>query len=478
MATGKDSENYTETGTVPSLDEHGGRVGIIPAEVDGIWSRRKTKVQTFLLLLLLIVPWTRFENSQTILMDIPNRKFTFFGVTLWAHEAPLVFLVLIIAGLGLFFVTAVWGRVWCGWACPQTVFIDLVYRRLEILIEGKFVARRRMKIDPWTPTIYFKKTLKWFSFFVVSSLIAHSLAAYFVGARELLQMMGDSPANNMTYFTIITLTTGLLLFNFGWFREQFCIIMCPYGRFQSALLDADSQVVLYDAVRGEPRRGRELAATPNKPTANKTGDCVACRRCVQVCPTGIDIRYGLQMECIACTACMDACDTMMEKMNRPKGLIRYGTQSGKAVTLLRPRSLIYLALCIVFFVILGIQLKGRKEVDIGLLRALEAPYQIAQDEQGRKVLLNHFKLHLKNQTHHSIKAALSIDSKKWGNQFILTTPENPVDLPGGEDKVVHVFVKYLEPWNLVQGQKTISFHMNDIEKDLVLVGPIAEQKNE
>lgn len=472
MKTETDSKNYTETGSVPSLDEHGGRVGIIPAEVDGIWKKRKTIFQTFLLLLLLIVPWTRFENSQTILLDIPNRKFTLFGVTLWAHEAPLVFLVLIIATLGLFFVTAVWGRVWCGWACPQTVFIDLVYRRLEILIEGKFVARRRMQTDPWTPAIYFKKILKWFSFFVVSSLISHSLAAYFIGARELLHMMGDLPTHNLTYFTIITVTTGFLLFNFGWFREQFCIIMCPYGRFQSALLDADSQVVLYDASRGEPRRGSETAAT------GKVGDCVACRRCVQVCPTGIDIRYGLQMECIACTACMDACDTMMEKMNRPKGLIRYGTQSGKSVSLRRPRSLIYLALFFVFLVILGIQLEGRKDIDIGLLRALETPYQIVQDEQGRKVLLNHFKLHLKNQTHHPVQATLSIDSKKWGSQFVLTTPQNPVELPGGEDKVVHVFVKYIEPWNLVQGQKIISFQMNDIEKELVILGQADDQKNE
>jgi cytochrome c oxidase accessory protein FixG len=336
-----------------------------------------------------------------------------------------------------------------------------------------------MQTNPWTPAIYFKKSLKWISFFGVSSLIAHSLAAYFVGSRELLQMMGDLPTHNLTYFTIITATTGLLLFNFGWFREQFCIIMCPYGRFQSVLLDSDSQVVLYDAVRGEPRRGsdpeiQQRSELGTQPGSKKSGDCVACRRCVQVCPTGIDIRYGLQMECIACTACIDACDVMMEKMGRPKGLIRYGSTSGKKISIYRPRSLIYLALFFVFFTILGIQLQGRKDVDIGLLRALETPYQIVQDEQGRKVLLNHFKLHLKNQTNHIVKVTLSIDSTKWGNQFILTTPQNPIDLPGGEDKVIHMFVKYFEPWQLEQGKKTISFQMNDIEKDLVILGQTAD----
>lgn len=459
------SEDYYEKGQVPSLDRQGGRVGIHPAEVKGIWKNRKSVFQFLLLLLLLIGPWTQFAGQQTILLDIPSRKFTFFGVTLWAHEAPLVFLVLILFTLGLFFVTAIWGRIWCGWACPQTVFIEAVYRRLEIWIEGNYIARRKMQKESWTPQVYMKKILKWLSYFAVSSVIAHSVAAYFVGSHELLKMMAAPPAENLSYFVIITSVTLLLLFNFGWFREQFCIIMCPYGRMQSVLLDSDSLVVLYDTARGEPRKG---SLPPDSET--KVGDCVACRRCVQVCPTGIDIRHGLQMECIACTACIDVCDDMMTKMKRPKGLIRYGTQSGQKVSPWRPRSLVYIGLFLVFFLILTFLLNSRKPIDVTLVRAAATPFQIMTDDTGQKLLLNHFVAHIKNQSSKEISVRLSIDPLKWGSGLVLTTPQNPLILSPGDNQNVHLFIKYFEPWDLKQGQKLISIQLNEVEKEVTLLG--------
>lgn len=458
------------------LDDHGNKKTIIPAEVTGFWRKRRDVFYALLILFFLILPWTKINGVQTILLDIANRKFAIFGVTFWAHDAPMVFFVLLFFTLGLTFVTSIWGRLWCGWACPQTVFIDFIYRRIEKLVEGNYIKRRELEKQEMNFNKLAKKSLKWFLFFIVSSLIAHSFAAYFVGSVELTKWIftGDITAH-MTTFLIITSITIILLWDFGWFREQFCIIMCPYGRFQSVLMDHGSLAVLYDEKRGEPRKGLPAAAD------GKKGDCVSCSRCVQVCPTGIDIRKGLQMECIACTACIDACDEIMEKVKKPKGLIKYNTISGVQNKLASIRSIIYLTILLLCAVALTVLLMNRSDVHVALLRAKDTPYQVVKGADGNESIINHFKLHIKNQSFADRKYKLTIPEEFLKLNIELKTPENPVVVSAGTDKTVHVFMMFKKEILSGKGgvilklkiidEEAKDHELNDQSKEFSLVGP-------
>lgn len=415
-----------------SLDEHGHRKGIIPAEVKGFWKKNKEVVHFILIFFFLLLPWTKINGIQTVLLDLPNRTFALFGTMFWAHDGPLLFFVFAVLVFSLAAVTAIFGRVWCGWACPQTVFIEGVYRRIEIWIEGNYLERRKLRDAPMSGNKFFKLFLKWLAFFLVSSLIAHSFVAYFTGAEKLVGMMQGSPTENWTYFLVISFITGVLLFDFGWFREQFCVIMCPYGRFQSVLLDRNSLTVMYDEKRGEPRKGL--------PSENgKQGDCVSCNRCVQVCPTGIDIRKGIQMECIGCTACIDACDEIMTKVNKPKGLIGYKSISGRGVAWKRPRVLAY-----AFVILIGLSgifynFFARAPLMVTLLRAKDTPYQLVEMDGIPKVI-NHFKVHIHNQTFSNHQYSL-VHPEDWDQKNVkLTLAQNIVTVARGDEKILHFFV--------------------------------------
>ncbi|MBL7542732.1 MAG: cytochrome c oxidase accessory protein CcoG [Bdellovibrionaceae bacterium] len=476
MEQNKDSSDNggTNLGLDPNrlsmIDAHGSRFRIIPAEVRGLWKKRRDLVYAFLIILFLVLPWTRINGEQTILLDIPQRKFALFGITFWAHDAPMIFLILAMFVFGLTLITSLWGRIWCGWACPQTVFIDFIYRRIERWVEGDYIQRRKLDKEDLSVRKAFKLGVKWTLFFLVSSLIAHSFAAYFVGSDLLTQWVysGDIQAHQTT-FLIVLFITAILLFDFGWFREQFCIIMCPYGRFQSVLMDQRSLAVLYDEKRGEPRKGLE------KP-GQARGDCVSCNRCVQVCPTGIDIRKGLQMECIACTACIDACDDIMTKVKKPTGLIKYSTVSGKENKIYKGRQLLYFAVNIFLFVMLLFLVSSRKSIDIAVLRAQEAPYQIIDTANGKKIL-NHFKLHSKNQ--HTKDLQLSIDfPAELGLEIRIQS--NPFTVKAGESQTTHFFVLF-DPKTLdSSGNKKISIRIKttsalqneaDQSQEISLIGP-------
>lgn len=416
-----------------SLDEQGSRAEFFIAEVKGYWRRRREWVHLGLIFFFLALPWTRIQGQQTLLFHIQERKFVFFGLTFFAHDAPLIFFILATLTLGLAFITSLWGRVWCGWACPQTVFIDAIYRNIEKWTEGTHLRRRALAKEDFSFKKMKIKFYKWFLFFVVSAAIAHSFLAYFVGARELLAMMGTSPSQNSFYFILVFAMTGLLLFNFGWFREQFCIIMCPYGRFQSVLLDEKSLTIFYDKVRGEPRKGVPLAKD------QRTGSCISCNRCVEVCPTRIDIRNGLQMECIACTACIDACDDIMRKTQQPEGLIRYAAQDGTRPSFWKPRTAIYLIMILCFVLALAWNVMVRPEIHYSLLRANDAPYLFTKNQQGENVVLNHFRIHLKNQT--AQKISLSVE-KQGAKNVLMTMAQDVLSLESYSSGVFHVFFQF------------------------------------
>lgn len=413
------------------LDEFGSRTRIIPAEVEGPYRRWRDRVYFILLIVFLGLPWVKIQGLQALHFDIPARRFVVAGKIFLAHDAPILFLALGGFVMALAFVTSVWGRVWCGWACPQTVFIEGVYRRLERWVEGGYIERRRLRDSPWTFRKFRLWLTKWFLFTAVSSIFAHSFIAYFAGADDLIEMMKQPPANNFSYFLLVSAFTLGLMFMFGWFREQFCIIMCPYGRFQSVMMDEKSKTVHYDIRRGEPRKGSAAAQA-----GQAAGDCVSCNRCVQVCPTGIDIRDGLQMDCIACTACMDACDAIMAKVKKPAGLISYRSEVQSTSWAQRPRALAYAALAAVFIAALLIKGATHQTYSALVLRAKDTPYQ----ELPGGVISNHFKLHILNQSHGRQEFTLALHEDAAQNGVRLTTAMATSPLEAGKSAEVHFFI--------------------------------------
>lgn len=320
--------------TVRTIGEGGHRVWLYPLFVVGRFVKARTGVAWALFALLLIAPWIDVGGHPAMHFDIPGRRFYFWGLTFFPTEAYWLLFAFGILVFGVFFFTAVFGRLWCGWACPQTVLMESIIRPIEILIEGQPSARKRLDQAPWTATKIFKKGLKLTAFLVVAGAFSTTLVAYFIGRDGVLEAQAF-PSTHPIGTAFFVVLTGILFFDFAWFREQTCIVVCPYGRFQSVLMDADSLTIGYDAKRGEPR---------GKVKAEGTGDCVDCKKCVQVCPTGIDIRDGVQLECVNCTACIDACDSIMDKLGRPRGLIRYASENtlaGKARRILRPRVVLY-----------------------------------------------------------------------------------------------------------------------------------------
>lgn len=438
------------------LDEYGGRKQIIPAEVKGKFHTRRNYVHFVLMLLFLILPWISINGTQAVLFDIAERRLEVFGFIFLSHDSPLIFFLFAIAILGIMLTTALWGRVWCGWACPQTVFIDAVYRRIEYFIEGNYLERRRLYNSEMTREKFVKSLAKWFLFFVVSSIFAHSFIAYFAGSRDLLKMMAGSPQENWSYFLIVSSVTALLLFNFGWFREQFCIIMCPYGRFQSVLLDQQSLNIFYDQERGEPRKGILI------PEGAKRGDCVSCNRCVQVCPTGIDIRHGIQMECIGCTACIDACDEIMTKVNKPTGLISYNVAVPKSERrYFRPRIIAYLALILICLSGFVFNLATRKPFLVTILRGTDAPYQVSPDGS----VINHFKFSLHNQSREKQIFEISLPAVDGQGTEVKITQASPQhELKGGESKELHIFVSFPKTSLDNLGKIPLKFRVVEVSK--------------
>jgi len=411
-----------------TTDEKGKRVFLYPAEVKGFFRRHRNFVHTVLIIFFLVLPWIRIGGHQAVLLNIAERKFSIFGILFWAHDAPMLVFIFGGAALTLGFITAVWGRVWCGWACPQTVFIDSVFRRIEIWIEGDHLARKKLDDGVWDADKIFKKTVKWFFFLVISLVISHSFLAYFIGTEELRIMMIESPLKNVTSFSMMFFISAVLLFDFGWFREQFCTVVCPYGRFQSLLMDNDSMVVLYDTKRGEPRRGTELSGQPQ-------GHCVNCYKCVQVCPTGIDIRRGTQLECIACTACIDACDDVMTRLQLPKGLIRYEKKKT-----FRPRTIGYSILILLIALGLFLTLHSRRVLDVTVLRSVGAPYQSIGVVNGEELFTNRFKIEIVNQGFDDFQIALKL--KNFEDKVSIASAEPVFFIKAGSRRAVEIFITY------------------------------------
>lgn len=313
--------------SIGTIDKEGKRAWVYPKKPEGKYYDKRKMVSYLLLVVLFAAPFIKINNNQLFLFNVLERKFSILGFTFWPQDFYIVVIAMIIGIVFVALFTVAFGRIFCGWICPQTIFMEMVFRRIEYWIEGDRGAQIRLNKQPWNKEKVRKKGIKWFLFFIISFLIANVFLAYVIGSDQVLLMIKHGPQKHLSTLIALLIFTGVFYFVFAWFREQVCIIACPYGRLQGVLLDEKSIVVAYDYVRGESTNGRAKFRKNEDRTERGVGDCIDCFQCVHVCPTGIDIRNGTQLECVNCTACIDACDHIMESVNMPKGLIRYASES-------------------------------------------------------------------------------------------------------------------------------------------------------
>lgn len=365
-----------------TADQQGRRRWLYPRKVRGRFFRARTWLSWFLLALMFGGPFLRIHGNPLLLLNIVQRKFIILGQVFWPQDMIMFALALLLFITSILIFTAAYGRLWCGWACPQTVLMEMVFRKIEYFIEGDSHQQRALAKAPWTGSKLAKKLTKHALFLTLSFLVGNTLLAYIIGTEQLSKLITDSPARHLHGLAFMVLFTFVFYAIFARFREQACTFICPYGRFQSTLLDENTIVVAYDYKRGERRgplrRDQPLAA---RQTAGQ-GDCVACQQCVSVCPTGIDIRNGTQMECVHCTACIDACDNVMGRIGRPRGLIRYaslnGIERGERLTV-TPRLVGYTIVLVALAGLLGFLVFTRSDVQTTLLRAPGALFQKMPD---------------------------------------------------------------------------------------------------
>ena len=404
--------------SVTTINADGSRFILHPADVHGPFTRWRRYSGLALIAFYLLLPWIPVGGYPAVFLDLAERRFHFFGLTLAAQDVWLLFFGVSGLGFALFFLTALFGRLWCGWACPHTVYLDHVYRRIERMIDGDATQRRLLDLAPLGAGKILRRILKHGLYILASLFITHLFLSYFVSLPAVWHMMGEAPEEHWGTFLFVFIAAGVLYFNFAWFREQLCIVICPYGRLQSALTDDHSMVIGYDTKRGEPR-GK--VGTP------AAGACVACDRCVQVCPTGIDIRHGLQLECVGCAACIDACDEIMTKVHRPKGLIRYDSFVGFAggkIRWIRPRTIVYGLLLLVGIGVAAFAFSTVKPAGFMVMRMSSSAYFVTADE-----VRNQFMVRLLNKRNEPAVFTVSLSGLPEGaeqNGFTSTVTIAPL----------------------------------------------------
>ncbi len=394
---------------IPTADRKGNRIWIYPRQPAGRYHRWRTWVAWLLLAILAAGPFIKINGAPLLMMNFPERKFILFGQIFWPQDFYIFALLLLTIFIIIVLSTAAFGRVWCGWMCPQTIFMEMVFRKIEYWIEGDAHQQRALDAAPWTAGKAWRKGLKHAIFLALSFGVGNLLLAYIIGVEELWRIVSDDPRNHLVGLSAMIGFTLLFYGIFARFREQACTFICPYGRFQSVLLDNNSLVVAYDHRRGNPQQRfrREQPYEMRKQAG--IGDCINCRMCVDVCPTGIDIRNGTQMECVNCTACIDACDSVMDRLAFPRGLIRIASQRNIAEGLpfrMTPRLAGYSVILLLLTGLLGVILFTRANVETQLLRA---PGSLFQELPGNRIG-NLYLVKVVNKTHRDIPVELRIES--------------------------------------------------------------------
>ncbi|WP_396596823.1 cytochrome c oxidase accessory protein CcoG [Dokdonia sp. R86516] len=440
---GKD--NFRDT--MGTLDKEGKRAWVFPKKPSGKWYEYRKYVSYLLLAILLSLPFIKVGGNQLFMFNVLERRFNIFGYPFWPQDFHLFVIMMIIGVVFVILFTVAFGRIFCGWICPQTIFMEMVFRRIEYWIDGDRGKQIRLDKMPWNKEKIKKRVLKWTIFFIISFLIANVFLAYLIGSDQLIRYITDGPSKHVSTLVSLLIFTGVFYFIFAWFREQVCIIACPYGRLQGVLLDNKSIIVAYDHKRGEKEEGRaKFKKNEDRPSTGK-GDCIDCFACVHVCPTGIDIRNGTQLECVNCTACIDACDHMMEAVNLPKGLIRYASEDNiekKEPFKFTPRLKGYVAVLGILTAVLIGMLFLRNDVEARILRL---PGQL-YEHKDNNMISNVYTFKLVNKTVEEIEDV----------HFELRSHKGTIEVVSGNEFSV-------DPQGLAEGTLFIEINASGIKSD-------------
>lgn len=433
---------------INTINKDGSRHFIFAKKPHGKFYNARTYLSWFLLMFFFAVPFIKIKGNPLLMINVLERKFSLLGSMFFPQDFYIFVLMMITSIVFIVLFTVVFGRLFCGWICPQTVFLEMVFRKIEYFIDGDRAQQIKLDNMPWNSEKYKKRISKWLVFYIISFLIANTFLAYIIGIDELMLLVTASPIENIGSLSILMLFSFVFFFVFTSFREQACIIACPYGRLQGVLLDRKSIQVSYDYVRGEGENGRAKFKKSEYRTISGKGDCVDCHQCVEVCPTGIDIRDGSQLECVNCTACIDACDSVMKKMNMPTGLIRYASEDniehGEKPTF-STRIISYSIVLTILLSIVSSLLFLRSDVNAIMMRI---PGQLYQTDYSGTIS-NVFTYQIMNKTNRDKTVTLK-----------LISPKGKIDIVSGEDILLKaegktngtIFIKILE--KKLTGQKT------------------------
>lgn len=388
--------------SITTINQEGKRAWVFPTKPKGKYYDLRTYFTWFYLVVFFVLPFIKYNQEPLFLFNVPEKKFILFGAIFWPQDFFIFMLGMLIFIVFIALFTVVFGRLFCGWACPQTIFMEMIFRKIEYWIEGDANYQKALKKLPWNAEKIRKRVFKFLAFYLVSFVIANTLLSYIISVDSVFQILSQ-PASHIGAFVGILIFTTVFFFVYWWLREQVCIIVCPYGRMQGVLLDKNTVVVAYDYVRGEDRHKFK------KNEIRTGGDCIDCNLCVKVCPTGIDIRNGTQLECVSCTACIDACDHMMENVGLPKGLIRYDSENGiknKVKLTFTTRMKAYTAVLLVLIGVESFLVSTRSDYDATILRAKGMLYQ----EQPNDQLSNLFTIKLVNKTRELLPVELKVEN--------------------------------------------------------------------
>lgn len=461
----KEDANYRDR--LATVDAKGRRKWIFAKKPKGTLTKYRRALAYFLILVLFGTPFVKIGGEPFLLFNVLERKFIIFGTQFFPQDFHLAFLAMITLIVFIILFTVVFGRLWCGWACPQTIFMEFVYRQLEYWIEGPPAAQRRLREQDWGVEKTLKVGGKHVVFYAIAFLISNVFLSYIIGVDQLKAIVTDNPINHIGGLSAMLIFSGIFYFIFAFFREQVCTLVCPYGRLQGVLLDSDSIAVAYDHKRGENRS--VFRKNENRAEVGK-GDCIDCKRCVQVCPTGIDIRDGGQLECINCTACIDECNTVMTSMKKPEGLIRFdsakGIETGKKFSF-TPRNVAYMVVLGILMGIFTTLLLTKSKVEAVFVRTYNTVYQ----EQPNNQISNMYNYKFVNKSSEELPLTVKLESHPGTIKFV---GADSIVVKPGEIKEGVIFVildkDKVEPKTAI----TIGIYSNQEEVDkanLSFVGP-------